>query len=438
MRYGSRVLTIVVTLLCAVLAATVFVGGGTQQRFWLDAANAGQLVKGDLVKVGGVRAGIVESISLGSDNQAEIAIRVDDASVLPLHEGTLAEIRLSSLSSVAGRYVGLLPGPNNRPELKSGATIRATDVSVPVEIDQLLSVFDAETRRAFRSALRGSATIYHGQTAAANRAVRAFNPALTEMATTAREVGRDDALLERFLVQSASVFDVLAQRNPAIDAAIRDTADTAASLASRRRDLEMALRRAPRAFGRAQATLARLTTVGRDLQGALDDARPVAPRLAVLLRTLDRVVPRARPALESVQALAPLATATLRTIPALNRTGTPAVRDVAKALADAAPIVAGARPYLPDVIHGFLSGFGGQTFTYYDANGHYGRVRPIIYAGSTQTNGLLSSLLQTSVAGDAEQRNIFRRCPGGATDPAPDRSNPYQPAEVTCDPAEVP
>jgi hypothetical protein len=139
-----------------------------------------------------------------------------------------------------------------------------------------------------------------------------------------------------------------------------------------------------------------------------------------------------------VQVLAPLATSTLNMIPTLNRTATPALRDAATFLADAAPIVSGARPYVPDIIHGFLSGFGGQTFTYYDANGHYGRVRPMIFAGSSQANGLLSSLLRTSVAGDAEQRNISRRCPGAATDPAPDRSNPYEPAEVRCDPTAVP
>lgn len=439
MVYRSRIAAMVAMVSCvALVAITLLGGGGSSQRFRLKAVNAAQLVKGDLVKVGGVRAGIVESIDLGSDNQAEISIRVDDTDILPLHEGTRAEIRLSSLSSVAGRYVSLLPGPNNRRELKAGSTFRATDVSVPVELDQLLSVLNAETRRAFRSALRGSATIYRGKTEEANRALRALNPALTEMATTAREVGRDDARLERFLVQSASVFDVVAQRNPAIDAALRDTANTAASLASRRRDLETALERAPRAFGQAGATLTRLTSVSRDLHGALHDARLVAPRLATLLRTLDRILPRARPALESAQRLAPLAASTLEVIPTLSRTATPALRDAGTALADADPIVSGARPYVPDVVHGFLSGFGGQTFTYYDANGHYGRVRPIVYAGSSQTAGFLSSLLQTSVAGDAEQRNLLRRCPGGATDPAPDRSNPYEPAEVKCDPTQVP
>lgn len=430
-----------VALFAALLTFAVIVvltGSNESQRFVLRAVNAGQLVEGNLVKVGGVRAGIVESIDLAPDNQAEIEIKVDDPSLLPLHRGTRAEIRLSSLSSVAGRYISLLPGRNDAAPLKSGATISAIDVSVPVEIDQLLSVLNAQTRVAFRSALRGSAALYRGQGPAANAALRALNPALSELAATVRELGRDDARLERFLVESASVVGVLADRDDAVDVGLSGAADTATALAARSGELEDGLERAPRTFGDASRTLTRLADVSGDIEGALRDARPVAPRLASLVNTLDRVLPRADPALEAVRELAPRTSAALRTLPALSRVVTPAFGSATKALADADPIIAGVRPYVPDVVHGLFSGFGGQTFNYYDANGHYGRVRPMVYAGSTQAAGALSSLLQVSVAGDAEQRSLLRRCPGSATVPAPDGSNPFKPPSLDCDLDQVP
>ena len=41
----------------------------------------------------------------------------------PLHQGTTAEVRVPSLSSVANRYIALSPGPNNNPALPDGATL---------------------------------------------------------------------------------------------------------------------------------------------------------------------------------------------------------------------------------------------------------------------------------------------------------------------------
>jgi phospholipid/cholesterol/gamma-HCH transport system substrate-binding protein len=436
-QYARVGLTATAIVVVAIVAVTLLGGSGSQE-YTLRAANAGQLVKGNLVKVGGAKAGIVESIVLTSNSEAQIKIRVDDDSLLPLHKGTRAEIRLSSLSSVAGRYISLLPGPNDAPALDPQTPVAATDVTVPVELDQLLSILNGETRRAFRSALRGSAQLYRGHTTDANAALRALNPALTEIAATAREVNRDDARFEQFLVQSASVMGVLARRNTDVDRGLTDAATTAAALAQRRRDLEHGLERAPKALRQASRTLTTLASSGRGLEGALRDARPVAPRLATLIKTLNRVLPRARPALSATSRLVPELTAALRALPQLSTVATPAFAAGSKALSEADPIVAGARPYVPDIVHGFLSGFGGQTFTYYDANGHYGRVRPMIYAGSTQTAGLLSSLLQTSVAGDAEQRQLLRRCPGSAADAAADGSNPFQPSSVDCDPEQVP
>lgn len=433
-----RIAVMVALLSTVAVVATIVLGGSGSYRLRLEAVNAGQLVKGNIVKVGGVRAGVVESIDLGPRNQALIDVRIDEDRLAPFHEGTRAEIRLSSLSSVAGRYVSLLPGPNDRPALDDGATIRATDVSAPVEVDQLLATLDGEARRALRASLRGSSEIYRGEAADANAGLAALNPALTELAGVARELGKDDAQLERFLVEGAAAADVFARRDADVDAALTAGATTARELADNRRRLQRGLERAPSALRQARRTLDELTDAGRGLRPALEEAAPVAPRVARLLRTLHPLLPDARPALQAAGRLLPLTAATLRDLPALDEAASPAFGRAARALGDSEPLITGARPFVPDVIAGFFGGFGGQTFTYYDANGHYGRIRPMAYAGSTQTAGLLSSLLQTSVAGPAERRHLLRRCPGGATAPAADGSNPFTPGAVPCDPEQSP
>ena len=106
----------------AVLAIILLSGSGGEQ-YHLIFQNAGQLVKGDDVQIGGRRVGGVSDILLTDDNQAEVVVSVDKP-YAPLHEGTTATIRLTSLSGVANRYIALSPGPNSAPEIPGGGSPR--------------------------------------------------------------------------------------------------------------------------------------------------------------------------------------------------------------------------------------------------------------------------------------------------------------------------
>jgi phospholipid/cholesterol/gamma-HCH transport system substrate-binding protein len=108
---GSLVLVVLI------LVYLVF-SGGSGANYQLTFGEAGQLVKGDQVQVGGVPVGSVTNIVLTHDFKARITIHVD-SSLAPLHQGTLAQVRVPSLSTVANRYVALSPGPNNRPALRA-------------------------------------------------------------------------------------------------------------------------------------------------------------------------------------------------------------------------------------------------------------------------------------------------------------------------------
>src|SRR6185312_2572751 len=109
--------------LVAILAVwLLLLRGPSGHEYTLIFVNAGQLVKGDNVQVGGRPVGTVESISLTHDNQAAIKISVQEP-YAPLHEGTQAVVRLTSLSGIANRYVGLTPGPNSNAKLADGATL---------------------------------------------------------------------------------------------------------------------------------------------------------------------------------------------------------------------------------------------------------------------------------------------------------------------------
>src|SRR3712207_1881140 len=99
-------------LLVAVVAVALLMfgsNGGTEYVVHLPTAN--QLVKGNEVKVGGLAVGEITDIQLADDNQADVKIEVNDE-FAPLHEGTTATVRQTSLPSVANRYISISPGPN--------------------------------------------------------------------------------------------------------------------------------------------------------------------------------------------------------------------------------------------------------------------------------------------------------------------------------------
>jgi hypothetical protein len=170
----------------------------------------------------------------------------------------------------------------------------------------------------------------------------------------------------------------------------------------------------------------------RILNPVLKDLQPVAPRLATLLRLTVPVARDAIPTIAGVQALVPSATRALRALPPVVRQAVPAVTSLTTALRPLIPVLAGLRPYAPDVVGGFFNGVGGASGASYDANGHYLKSLIGIQAAGSTLTGLLStigSLLGTTL-GNVTGLNGARTgqtatCPGGGGPPTGDGSNPW-------------
>jgi len=147
-------------LVVLVIAFIIF-GGGGGATYHLIFPEAGQLVKGDQVQVGGVAVGRVTNLELTKNFKAKVTIHVD-SSLTPLHEGTVAQVRVPSLSSVANRYIQLTPGPNNKPSLSDGATLPASATRQVTDLDQLFNTLDPKTRKGLQEFIQGSAESYVG------------------------------------------------------------------------------------------------------------------------------------------------------------------------------------------------------------------------------------------------------------------------------------
>jgi phospholipid/cholesterol/gamma-HCH transport system substrate-binding protein len=426
---------VVVILLVLVLAGNK---GATYQLIFPE---AGQLVRGDQVQVGGVPVGSIKDITLLSNYNVRITIDVE-SSLAPLHEGTTAEIRVPSLSSVANRYIALTPGPNNRPSLPSGATLPTSATHGVVDLDQLFGIFNAKTRKGLQELIKGSAEQYAGVAPQLQTDARYFPPALSAFDHVLAELGRDQTTFSDFLVESAKATTVLAGRSQQLTELVSHANTTFAALGSQQSNLAAGLKELPVTFRQGNRTFEQLPATLADLTKLVDVSKPAAPLLGSFVTKLRPLVIAATPVVGNFsQAISKPGSSNDLTevalaLPGLAKALVTASPNGVRAAEESLPITALFGPYSPD-LQGFLRVFG-QTTAYYDANGHYARVSGLFPDFELGSENTLKPANPAQVVAGLKTGQL-RRCPGAGTQPAADGSSPFTDnGQLGCDPTQVP
>jgi phospholipid/cholesterol/gamma-HCH transport system substrate-binding protein len=439
----ARLLAAGALVLAVLLAGWVVLRGDSGNRYSIELENAGQLVKGNQVLIGGQPVGSIESVSLMDNSQAKIEIKTDRK----LHEGTTAVVRATSLSGVANRYISLTPGPDNFPELADGSAITADRTTSPVDLDQLFDTFDDPTRKALQNVIQGSAASYAGQGQAANDSYKYFSPALVSTDRLLQELGRDDQSLSDFLVSSSRVVTAVASRRTQLAELVPNANQALGAVADQNRSLDQALRNLPPALRQANTTFFNLRAALDDIDPLVATSKPATKDLAHFLTKLRPVTKKSGPVFMNLadavnqKGAGNDLTDVVTELPQAQAKIASAAGPAIQATQDSLPTLTFARPYIPDLL-GAVSKLG-QVTAFYDADGHYARIQPaemnlFHYNAGTQ---FLEPIPDSQQFNDL-QFDTFTRCPGGATQ-AVIGSNPFldggqltSPAD--CDATQVP
>jgi phospholipid/cholesterol/gamma-HCH transport system substrate-binding protein len=428
-----------------VLVAFLMFNGGSDYTVTATFENAGQLVKGNYVEVAGRPVGKVKSIALDSNAEAKVKLQVGSG-FDPLHEGTTAVIRASSLSGIANRYVELHPGPNSAPKIDDGGVITADKTQAPVDLDQLFNTLDPKTRQGLQRIVQGSATQYEGKSAQAAAALHYFSPALSTSSRVAQELLLDRQSFVRFVTETANVVSALDERRPALAALVGNANKTAKAIGDENVALAEALGLLPQTLRRANTTFVNLRSTLDDLTVLVNASKPATKDLAPFFKQLRALVNESEPTIHDLSVLIrkpgpnnDLIDLTAKQ-PKLARIATNTFPDDIKALQKSLPVISYARPYAPDLA-GWITKFA-ESANPYDANGHYARVQPIFNQFQVTDVPALGQVL-TPLTGDAKGLNGLvphrsLRCPGAATQRAPDGSNPWPDDAPGCNPEFVP
>ncbi len=418
-----------------VVAILLFRGDGGY-RVTAEFVSAGQLVKGNEVKAGGVTVGSVKDVDVTQDGQAKITLAISDGDYEPLRRGTRVLIKQGSLSGIANRYVDLQLGPANGDEIENGGVIGSDQTATAVELDEIFNLFDPKTRTGLQDFFKGSAAMLHGRGKELRKGVHYLNPAFSTGSRLFQELTRDDALLEKFLVDSGSLVNALADRRDDLTGVVGNLNATFGALGRQQDALAESVERLPPFMRRANTTFVNLRSALDDVDPFVDAAKPAVKELGPFLdearlfvrdgeptiRDLSRTIASPGPnndLIELIKSFPPLAHVAMdeQRINGADRRG--AFPETTDALRAAAPTIAFGRPYTPDFV-GWMDDF--STTGGYDANGGFSRAwinfSEILY-------------------GAGPKLKQFRRCPGANELPAADGSNVFssdEAAELDCDP----
>ena len=474
---AGRIAAIGAVIAAIVIVAILLFGGGGGYSVKGYFQNAGQLVIGNQVTIGGTPAGSVDDIRLTNDGQAEIKMSVSDT-YKPLPKQTKAIIRQASQSGIANRYIELDLPPGPKPKGKAntipnGGTIPDTQTTTAVDLDQLFNTLDPSTRTAVKAFFRNSAAQYAGKTQQQRLAFHYLNPALATSSRLFSELNRDSPTLSRFLVDSAKLVTAIAQKRDALASFVSNANGTFRALGNQRAALAQAIAALPAFMRQSNTTFVNLRAALNDVDPLVNASKPVAralqPFLAQLRPLAHDAVPTIRDLADVVlkpgsnndlldleNSFPPLARSALDKFTRRVDFGSGpykvgkvngAFPETAQALSKSAPIIALGRPYTPDLVGWFddFSTTGGS-----DAQGGVNHALVVfnLFDLSGQLPGCSGSSLpseactlplgplnliqgggRTAAFTKTARIDQFKKCPGTAEEPAVDGSNVWTPAE---------
>jgi virulence factor Mce-like protein len=292
-------------------------------------ASANDLRPGSPVRIAGVEVGKVVSVERlrAGGAGALVTMRIAKEG-RPLHADATAKIR-PRIFLEGNFFVDMTSGSPSAPELEDGDTIPVNQTATPVQLDQVLTSLQSDTREDLRTLLDEYGTALEGKGAAGyNRSIGWWKPAYRDSAIVGSALlGQEQHDLSGYVRDAGATAAALDRDGERLKALVTDFRITAGAFAREQQSLRSALGELPRTLHAAQPALL-----------ALDDAFPPLRQLAVdLLPGVRSSVPAIDASLPFVSELRGLVgKPELRGLAADLR---PAIADLASLSVDGVPLL---------------------------------------------------------------------------------------------------
>ncbi len=394
---GRVVILIAFFGVCIAIMAVLFSGTGVRRPLIdsgeytasVEMNDVDNLVTAGQVQVAGVRVGQVRSVKLitGGGARVEIALKGDMA---PLHEG--AKLRVGSRSLVGESYLALTDGKGAA--LPSGTELPSSAVEPSVELHDVLTSLDPQTRTELSSLLRSVGAGTSGTGADVDKLMTGMGDLGREGHTALDAIAAQSEDLKALARQTYAVMDALDTGQGQIADLVGNANRLTAATSGQRPAVEKTLRMLPSVMDTTTTATDSLVTLSGALSPVAKDLRASAPNLTTALEALPGTTSDLRGMLKPLSKVLDETPATLNKLPAATKDIRTAIPTARSTLADVNPMLAYIKPYGPELA-AYFANFA-AVLNYKDENGaNYLRLTPLVNTHSPQlpfsTDGLLGN-----------------------------------------------
>jgi phospholipid/cholesterol/gamma-HCH transport system substrate-binding protein len=330
--------------------------------------DAQNLVPNSDVRLAGVKIGHV--VGVGADGIYSKVTMQLDAAAGRVHRDASVQVRTKTL--VGESYVTLDPGSVSSPALHSGATLPLANSAETTTIDQVLSTFDAPTRRALQQDLRGLGSGLRGRGADLNKIFGELLPTLQNTGAATNVINEQHDALGRILAHTAQLMQALANRTTDVRTLAIDARSTAQAVAARNAMLVATFHALPGLLVQARSSLARLQTFSGHALPTVQNLTTAAVDLGPVVRDLRPAAAATRAAVAELLPFVRAANPLLTQLTPAAHTLSPTVNALGRLLRQANPAFANLAPYRSELISFFAN--QGAFTAGRDAAGNYARV----------------------------------------------------------------
>ena len=245
------------------------------------------------VRIAGVEVGKVESVESGEGGTSVVTLALED-DALPIHEDATIKVR-PRIFLEGNFFVDLKPGTPGSPAAEEGYTIPVAQTAAPVQLDQILSTLQMDTRANLKLLLKGLGEGFaDGGAQALNEAWKPSDEAFTQGAVAAEAFrGSDDDNLPDFIEAGGDVAAALTRARQ-LPVLIEGLNRSARALASRRAELSASLPELDRLLEEADPALDAFNAAFPPTRAFIRDARPGVQAAPLTLELAIPVLAQAR------------------------------------------------------------------------------------------------------------------------------------------------
>jgi virulence factor Mce-like protein len=257
--------------------------------------NGANLVPGNDIRSGGSRVGVIESMRPVRDPDGKVVAELElklDKRIGDVPKDS--EFRIRPRSALGLKYLELIEGKSDQ-SFANGDTVPASQGSAATDIDEVLKMFDAETRKASQENLRGFGDAFAGRGQSVGRTVEELPPLFEHLQPVMHNLADPATDLPRFISELADAARIVAPVSKQQAALFTSMADTFEAIGRDPAALKQTISDAPPTMDVAIESFRVQRPFLANLEGFGEDFGPATAELRGALPTLNRAVEVAIP-----------------------------------------------------------------------------------------------------------------------------------------------